>query len=190
MSLWAGPDLKLEYAQFHLDRMHDALAPPAWNDNDILCRIHGSVVDRRQQLNLYAHFDAFLSAAHAIPGVIQCCFGHDESRKMRKWFAGLPADEQRRRNKYRSLLERHINAFAALPLSSARNTSVHRRGYPEAEARVFGRFGVTFMGTPAHPVPVSYAAVPTGPPGPMPQEIQIDLRGGDVTVGGRPILEV
>jgi len=111
-------------------------------------------------------FDAFLSAARSIPDIIECCFGTD--KQMSWWIKTLPPDEQDRRNRFSKEFADTRQAFALLPLSNARRTSVHRRGYAPYEFKIAGRFGLTYAGSPTKSVPLSETPVitdPTFPPG-------------------------
>ena len=77
--LWAGVDLKLQNAEFHLSQMqrHWSRRPePALEAS-------GAIIDTEWQRSFYAHFDAFLSAARSVAEVIRCCFGVD--RVMKAW---------------------------------------------------------------------------------------------------------
>jgi hypothetical protein len=49
----------------------------------------------------------------------------------------------------------HYEHFCQLPLSQARRVMEHRTGYAPVTVTIGGRFGVTYIGGPAKPVPTS-----------------------------------
>ena len=188
--LWAGPELKREYAHFHLGTMIRVLGPADWTDDQTVQLNSGAIVDRGQQPTLYPHFDAFLGAVHAIPDVIQCCFGRDKFGDLRLWFKALSPGEQARRKEFSRRLKPLLYAFRALPLSGTRNTTVHRLGYPPVASRHTGRFGVVHEGTPTRHIPTAETS-PHVPPLPMmASATPIELRAEDFTIDGRPLLTV
>lgn len=93
----------------------------------------------------------------SIAEIILCCFGHDRHPRPRSWFAALSADEQVRRRRFGHEFAPHLETFRRLPLSAARNFSVHRRGFPQYTFRVTGGFGTPYVGTALQPVPLSEA---------------------------------
>jgi len=42
--LWAGPDLKLEYAEFHLERMGQSLEPPERTHGNVALEASGAIL--------------------------------------------------------------------------------------------------------------------------------------------------
>ena len=151
-TLWAGPDLKSVYAFFHFSKMQRALEPER-DGNYAAQEAMGTIVDSGWQRSFGPYFDAFLSAARSIPDIIECCFGTD--KQMSWWIKTLPPDEQHRRNRFSKEFSDTRQAFALLPLSNARRTSVHRRGYAPYEFKIAGRFGLTYAGSPTKSVPLS-----------------------------------
>jgi hypothetical protein len=173
MSLWAGADLKLEYAGFHYFEM---------------CRAVG-----RTSLPLYAHFNAFLSAARSIPEIIQCCFGVDRGHKvMETWFDGLNPTEQDQRRLFKSRFAKAYKHFRDdLPLSNTRHVIEHRSGVAPVEVVVISHLGVTYVGTPAEPIPttefrpVADSSIPRDNAIPMPEPLWTDYK-----IDGQPLFSV
>ncbi len=153
--LWAGIALKLDHASFHYEKMGESLDPPESNAWNVAAESAGRIIDTGWHRSLYAHLDAFLSATRSVAEIIKCCFGVDPHREMRDWFDNLPADEKERRCEFRRRFQKHYDAFCQLPLGKARHVSEHRTGYPDAMAKVSGMFGVTYIGSPTKPIPIS-----------------------------------
>jgi hypothetical protein len=188
--LWAGAELKLEYAQFHFNDMARLVAIPQRSAWDVAVLTSGAIIDNGWQRFFYAHLDALLSAARSVPEIIQCCFGHDQARQMKTWFVGLSADEQRRRRKFSKEFKVSYDGFRALPLGNARHISQHRTGVAPVEVRVTGRFGVTYIGGPAKTIPTSEARPlvdPNFPPSSRNQEVRPTW--SDFTIQGQPLFE-
>ena len=156
-SLWAGPDLKVDYAAFHYGEIAQALDPPR-NDAYYAAQVTaGMIVGHPWQRRLYAHFDAFLSAARSVPEVIQCCFGVDEGHpKVKAWLKTLAAAERARRVEFTKQFEPAYNRFRQLPLSNTRHIIEHRTGVAPVEVTVNTYFGVTYVGGPTKRVPDSH----------------------------------
>jgi hypothetical protein len=127
--LWAGVELKLENAGFHLRQMERSLAPPDRTQHNVALEASGAIIDTGWQRSFYAHFDAFLSAVRSIPQIIKFCFGVDThpSRK----FDQLPAEEQVRRREFQRQFGPHLKAFDQLLVSTSRHISEHRTGSPQ-----------------------------------------------------------
>src|ERR1700687_1477412 len=164
--LWAGPQLKLEYAHFHVAKMLRALEPPEMTGDYAAIIASGAIVDTGWQRSIYPHFDAFLAAARSIPEIIQCCFGTDRDYRMLRWFQQLPAEEQARRRAFRHQFTGY-KTFRDLPLSRTRQTSLHRRGHADAMLIISGRFGVIYIGGPAKPIPGCETVVTDNPQPPL-----------------------
>ena len=107
------------------------------------------------QRSFYPNFDVFLAMVRSIPEIIQCCFGEDRSPPMKSWFDGLLAAERARRKAFSSQFRADHVAFSRHPLSTARNISLHRIGYPSVEVAITGRFGVVHIGSPVKSVPIA-----------------------------------
>ena len=147
--LWAGIDLKIENADFHFDGMKKALQPPERPPYTVR-----RLIRRNWHTPFYAHLDAFLSAARSVPELIRCCFGVDDSSKMKDWFNALDREERERRREFGDKFKADYDAFCALPLGTARHISQHRTGFAPVEVMVSGRFGI-YAGGPIKPIPTS-----------------------------------
>jgi len=153
--LWAGVELKLENARFHLRGMEQSLRPPEPTHMNVALQAAGAIIDTGWQRSFYAYLDAFLSTARSVAEVINCCFGHDKAPKMKKWFENLSPDEQARRREFSKRFKKIYIDFTQLPLSTARRISEHRTGYPDVTVAVNGILGVTYEGSPINRVPIS-----------------------------------
>jgi len=153
--LWAGAELKLEYARFHLQRMGQSLDPPERTPINAVLESYGAIIDTGWQRSIYPHFDAFLSATRSVAEIIKCCFGVDDHRAMTDWFDHLPAEEQDRRRAFWKQFQVHYNRFCGRLLCGARRVSEHRTGLPPVTVTISGMFGVTYVGGPATLVPSS-----------------------------------
>jgi hypothetical protein len=113
-------------------------------------------MDTLWQNSFYAYLDAFLAMARSVPEVISACFGADRgSSEMKRWFDGLDAAEQTRRRRFAENFKAAHMTFRELPLSTARNISLHRSGVTPVEVKITGRFGVAYTGTPIKRLPSS-----------------------------------
>ena len=155
--LWAGVELKLENARFHFEKTGQSLEPPENTQMNVALQSAGAIIDKGWQRSFYAHLDAFLSTARSVADIINCCFGHDTAPPMKNWFNNLTPDEQGRRKKFSGDFKDmdDYKSFINLPLSAARNISVHRTGYPDVTVTINGLFGVPHTGGPISRVPVS-----------------------------------
>jgi hypothetical protein len=153
-NLWAGVELKLQNAHFHLTRMQKSLDPLPRTGWTVAQGTAGNV-DTQWQRSFYAHFDAFLSAARSVPEIIKWCFGVDHHRARK--FDQLPAGERARRCTFMEQFQPLYDAFGQRPLSTDRNISAHQTGYPPVTVRIGGLFGVTYEGGPVNHVPTSEA---------------------------------
>jgi hypothetical protein len=189
--LWAGAEVKLEYAEFHFSEMARLVAIPERTAWDVALQASGTIIDGVWQRAFYAHLDALLSAARSIPEIIQCCFGHDPARQMKKWFGGLPAAEQDRRREFRKRFEQSYKTFRDLPLGEARHQIEHRTGVAPVEVTVIGRFGVTYTGGPAKPIPMSEAPIITDPnfPPSLVKAHALRPNWSDFTIQGQPLFD-
>jgi hypothetical protein len=125
--LWAGVDLKLENAFFHLNEMDRALQLPERTHYSVALQASGAIVGKDWQRPLYAHLDAFLSATRSVGQIIKCGFGADKDQRLKPW--------ARCRRKSRLVGKRsstsstpHLNAFNERLLSTSRHISEHRIG--------------------------------------------------------------
>jgi hypothetical protein len=151
--LWAGVELKLQYAEFHLQMMGRSLDLP----KPTALEAYGMIRDTGWQRSLYAYFDAFLSTARSVPEIIQCCFGVDRGHpEMKEWFnKKLPDDERDRRHEFKEEFKQHYDGFRALPLGTARHISEHRTGVAPVTVTISGMFGVTYRGNAAERIPLT-----------------------------------
>jgi len=153
--LWAGVELKLENARFHFGKMGQSLEPPECTAINVALQSAGAIIDTNWQRSFYAHLDAFLSTTRSVAEVIKCCFGYDTASQMKGWLANLSSDEQDRRRQFSNKFKEDYGRFIELPLSTARNISEHRRGYPDVTVSINGMLGVIYKGGPTNPVPIS-----------------------------------
>jgi hypothetical protein len=156
--LWVGAELKVENAEFFLHGMGMSLRGPESTQINAALQLAGMVIDTGWQRSFYAQLDAFLAMVRSVPEIIQCCFGVDKSPAMSTWFYGLPAAEKSRRQRFADKFKAARSAFGALPLSTARNISLHRSGVAPVEVNIRGRFGVVHVGTPVRRVPIAESA--------------------------------
>lgn len=187
--LWAGANIKISYAAFHLREMGKALSPDDLPDPTYAAiRAMGSPIDSRWQLKFGAHFDAFLATTRSVADVIECCFGADP-QLVRTWLRNLPADEQDRRRKFSAEFEASRLAFAALRLSSSRRMTLHRLGYPHFEIAITGRFGAIHVGDAITPIPLTESPTISDrkfPPA-LARYRQIEPTPADFTIDGEPL---
>jgi hypothetical protein len=151
--LWAGVGSKFQNAEFHRQRMGQALDPPERNHLNAALESMDIIVDTGWQRALYAHLDAFLSATRSLPEITQCCFGVD--LRLNGWFNSLAPEEQHRRRQFRDEFKTAYDDFRALDLGNARHVSEHRAGYPPVEAEIKGFFGGIYFASPIKTVPIS-----------------------------------
>jgi hypothetical protein len=136
--------------------MGKALLPPPPTAENVALQSSGAILDTRWQNSFYAYLDAFMAMARSVPEIIASCFGADRgSKEMKAWFNSLAPAEQTRRCSFAATFEPFLAAFRALPLSGARNKSLHRSGVAPVEIKVTGRFGVSYTGTPIKRIPSS-----------------------------------
>jgi hypothetical protein len=183
--LWAGVDLKIENAQFHLNAMSGALQPPEPTSYTVI--LEG--VTGNWHRALYAHFDAFLSASWSVPELIRCCFGVDPAWVMRRWYEDRDADERERRSEFQEKFKPDYDAFRALPLGTARNISEHRTGAPSVTVKVAGRFGVVYIGSPTNPIPASETREMPPELGWMAKPMPVRPMWTDFSIDGAPLFE-
>jgi hypothetical protein len=153
--LWAGVELKLQNAEFHLQQMARSLDPPEPTAMNVALEASGAIIDTGWQRSFYAHLDAFLSATRSVAEIIKCCFGADQHRAMTAWFDQLPSEERDRRCEFRRQFQAHYDRFCGHSLGTARHNSEHRIGYAPVTVTINGLFGVTYTGGPANRVPIS-----------------------------------
>lgn len=151
--LWSAVEHKLAGAEFFFREMGRDIVPPYLNNPQLAAiAATGTIVGNPWQEKFYHHLDAFLAMARSIPEIIRCCFGID--RRMRTWISSLDFSEATRRQTFQTQFEPLSRTFTALPLSGARNVTLHRAGVPPVEVQVIGRWG-TYTGGPLTAIPQS-----------------------------------
>lgn len=186
--LWAGPELKVQYAAFHLQRMDRSLDPPERNAWNVAIEASGAIINTGWQQVFYPHFDAFLSTARSIPEIIRCCFGVDTARVMQPWFGSLPQAEQTARHNFQIQYAQYYDAFRKLPLSNVRHIVEHRLGVPDVKVTISGQFGLIYVGSPTDPVPTSETRDIADPTlAFLAKPTRVHPRWQDFTIEGRPL---
>src|SRR6266704_3362780 len=151
--LWSAVEHKLAGAEFFFREMGRDIVPPHLNHPQLAAiAATGVIVDNRWQERFYHHFDAFLTMARSIPEIIRSCFGIDPI--MRSWISSLDISEVTRRQNFQTQFGQLSRTFTALPLSGARNITLHRTGVPPVKVQVIGRWG-TYTGGPLSAIPQS-----------------------------------
>jgi len=189
-ALWAGVELKAQYAEFHLDRMGRSLQPPERTGRDAAMQAAGAIIDTGWQQSFYAHFDAFLGAARSVPWIIEAGFGVDTSHSvMRSWFAGLMATERNQRQSFSGQFKPAREIFDKLRLGTARDRSVHRTGFAPANVTIIGRFGVTYTGGPATRVPTAGTRQISDELAYLDTPVAVQPMWTDFTIDGKPLFD-
>lgn len=150
--LWAGVELKLQNAQFHLDQMMRSIQPPERTGHSVAMMASGAIGVPDWQEAFYAHLDAFLSATRSVGNIIKCCFGVDNHFALNP-FKALHAEEQNRRREFQGQFDPLLKAFDGRLLSTSRHISEHRTGAPPVTVMTTGLFGVTYIGDPLTRIP-------------------------------------
>jgi hypothetical protein len=150
--LWRGIEAKLDYAQFHFEKMSQALVAPRLDARMAAIEASGAIVGHEWQRPFFAHFDAFLSATKSVPEIIRACFGADRHPEMR--FEELPEDEKLRRVQFGADFAPALKQFRDMTLSKARNISDHRSGVAPVVGEIVGMFG-TYTVTATKRAPTS-----------------------------------
>jgi len=185
---FAGVELKLQHAAFFLDAMGEALLPPPRTTENVAIQSSGTIIDTRWQTSFYAYLDAFLAMTRSVPDIISSCFGADRgSKEMQSWFESLTFAEQIRRQNFAAAFQTTHATFRNLPLSGARNISLHRSGVAPVETKITGRFGISYTGTPVKRIPTS--ETPTFPPDFqwMARPVPLQPRWQDFEINGKPL---
>ncbi len=153
--LWAGVELKMESAGFFLEQMEKTLAPPERTQINVVLQSSGPIIETRWQRSFYPYLDAFLVMVRSVPEIVQACFGEDRAPAKKDWLEKLDPAELCRRIDFSKQFKKSYNNFKNLPLSTARNISLHSTGFAPVEVHITPRFGVTYAGTPIKPVPTA-----------------------------------
>jgi len=147
--MWGGVEGKLHGAAQHWVQMGQVLYPPRHTGCMAAMEAQGVIIGGNWQHSLYIHVNGFLTATRSVPWIIEACFGADTRHQvMRAWFKNLPAAEQARRQAFSDQFKPLRGTFDALPLTDARDQSLHRAGFPPVEVTVRGNFGKTYTGGP------------------------------------------
>lgn len=149
--LWVGVELKIDHAAFFLAEMGNALTRPDGTEAFVALQASDAITGTGWPRSFYAYLDGFLAMARSVPEVILWCFGEDQ--QMKKWLRDLTSEEQQRRQEFNKRFKTAYDVFRALPLSKARNISLHRSGVAPVVVSVVDRFGVSHIGTPVTRVP-------------------------------------
>jgi hypothetical protein len=112
----------------------------------------GAVVGHPWQRRFYHHLDAFLAITRSVPDIVRCCFGIDPV--MGSWLNSLTRAEITRRKAFQGKFDKLFADFKQLPLSGARNVTLHRSGVAPVEVQITGMWGV-YTGGPLERVPES-----------------------------------
>ena len=185
--LWAGADLKIEYALCYLGDMQSALEPPGRNHYEVAQMANGSIVDTGWQRKFYAYFDAFLSAVRSVPDIIKCTFGVDKNAAVAQWLRSLSQEENTRRTRFQQDFKPLQEAFAQHLLSRARIISMHRSGIPNVSVKVIGMLGRRYEGGPSAPIPLSESRESTAIPNFPWRPIQIHPTWQDFWIEDKPL---
>jgi len=191
-------DTKMEHARFFWNRMCEIFDPPRPTQAEVARHATNMASWQRMpnwQWRLYANLDAFLPIARSVPDVAQTLLGVDQRMPadMRRWFDGLPHDEQTRRRSFQAQFQPIFDQFRDLPLSKARNATVHRTGQAGVTVRITTWFGVLYEGSATDHVPeVVTRPVPEGvdpPPGAYSQPIALEPMWTDFYLDGRRLFD-
>jgi hypothetical protein len=193
--LWAGPYLKLQYAEFHLQKMGQSLEGPPRDQHSVAMQAAGAIIDTGWQRSIYPYLDAFLSTTRSIPEIIQCCFGVDaatgrKNNKMKDWFDHqLSSEEKHRRRQFKAQFNGDYSGFRSRRLSEVRHNIEHRTGVAPATVTIKGAFGDTHKGSPTQQVPISETRQMDDPTAALllakPHPIQ--PRWSDFEIEGKPL---
>jgi hypothetical protein len=187
--LWAGINLKIDNASFHLEAMGRVLEPPEQTHMNVVQESSGAIIGGNWHRAFYAHLDAFLSAARSVPELIRCCFGVDYHYLMKAWFDSLDANEKTRRHEFDDKFKAAYGDFRSLPLGTARHISEHRTGFPPVTATVSGRFGITYTGGPIKRIPTSELRDMPPELGWMAKSIAVRPTWSDFDIDGKPLFD-
>jgi hypothetical protein len=95
----------------------------------------------------------------SVADLIHWAFGIDNAmmdrKRLKPWFDALSHSEQKRRHTFSQQFEPILDSFRKLDLSTARNISVHRAGYPPVEVHIRSIYGISHIGCPINRVPTS-----------------------------------
>lgn len=196
---WSAIHKRVAAAEFFLNEMSKDILPP-WESaphQPILSalRATGVALSHPWQERFYPHFDAFLAMTRSVPEIIRSLFGTDPFPALKSWRARLDPAELARRKAFQSQFDAGYGNFKKMALSGARNVTLHRTGVAPVEARVTGRWGTVYVGTPLQQIPLTESLPISSGNDPALQWLatqpppQIELRPTDfslVVTGGGP----
>jgi hypothetical protein len=110
---------------------------------------------------------------------------------MKDWFESLALAEQTRRKTFSREFRLSYNSFRDHALSSARNISLHRKGYALVEVAIIGHFG-PYIGSTVKPVPMAESRDlgDDAPPGARTQSpLPVRPTLSDFKIDGKPLFE-
>jgi hypothetical protein len=149
--LWAGVDHKVGNAEFFIDAAERSLTPPTRS----ITAGNPPYLPLQWERSFYANLDAFLVTARSVPEIINCCFGKDTATdEMKEWFRTLDDNERCWRDNFVKEYRKELKEFRKLLLSTQRNISFHRIGYPSINIKITGRYGI-HAGSPINSLPAS-----------------------------------
>jgi hypothetical protein len=192
--LWAGVGLKISSARSFLGEMRRSLQYDHRAEGRAIAAGVPVGMPTGWEESFNKALDGFLTTASSVPEVINCCFGHDHSPRMRSWFSGLLSSEKARRQTFSAQFKGDFDNFRAFDLSNERNITVHRQGYADVVITVTGKWGV-YTGTPINRVPTAESEPPvvrdtdalkwaaTLPPS------LLRVTPKDFTINGKPLFE-
>jgi hypothetical protein len=153
--LWAGIDRKLEEAASIFAEMAKSLQPPERTHMSVVLESSSAVLGSNWQSSFYSLVGTFLAKVRSVPSIIEACFGADlVSPPMRDWWDHrLPPDEQQRRQAFSAQFEADRKAFRDHYLTTERDVSEHRLGFPDIEGKVVGPFEQVHTATPLNRIP-------------------------------------
>ena len=189
---WPAVDTKLEHAFYFYVQMTRVF------DRDRSAYVGYSsasptITITNWQTRLFANLDAFLAMTRSVPDIIQASFGWD--RVLEAWLKTLGPNEQKRRQDFAAQFKPTLEAFKQLPLSRARNSTLHRRGETGTEVTIITWFGVSYSGSALKRIPSTVTRpVPDGvdpatlAPG-FSQPIAVEPMWQDFTFEGRLLFD-
>jgi hypothetical protein len=152
--LWAGVGRKLEEAHSILADMPKSLQPPERTHMTVVLESAGAILGSDWQSSFYSLVGTFLAKVRSAPSIIEACFGADRvSQQMKDWWDRLPPDEQRRRQAFSAQFRADREVFRNHYLTTERDVTEHRLGFPNIEGKVGGPFGQVHTATPINRIP-------------------------------------
>ena len=117
--------------------MGQMIQPPLTPLNAAQFNLGLSTMDDSWKRSFSSEVSTFLSKARSAPSIVEACFGADcANKRMQDWFTGLAADEQSRRREFSKQFQPDQKAFRKHYLTTERDVSEHRLGYPNIETKL------------------------------------------------------